>query len=96
MSHLLKTLNEKSLLLCILFLNSAFVNAAGLARAESTLDLLIEFLAGSFAKKLAVVIAIGLGYAWWVNKISWGWVVGFIGGSVLIFGATEFADYFAA
>ena len=38
---------------------------------------------------LAVIAVMVVGVAAWFNKISWGWVVAAIGGTVLVFGSPQ-------
>ena len=38
---------------------------------------------------IAVITVMALGFAAWMNKISWGWVIAAVIGVVLVFGAPQ-------
>ena len=46
-----------------------------------------------FATPVAVLAVIVLGIAAWFNVVRWGWVVGVMAGTVLVFGSTQVVDW---
>ncbi|MBL4571589.1 MAG: TrbC/VIRB2 family protein [Gammaproteobacteria bacterium] len=61
---------------------------------DNTINTIIGSLTGTTARLIAVLVCIGLGYAAWIGRLSWKLTGSFIGGIILVFGATAIADLF--
>lgn len=63
---------------------------------DSIVKTITGIFTGGLARAIAILVCIGLGIAAFFGKLSWKLAGGFIGGIVLIFGATAIADFFIA
>ena len=78
------------LILGSLFLVPAIAHAA--QPWDNTLDTLIGVLRGTTARAVATLVCVAIGYAAWVGKMSWKMAGSFVGGIVLVFGASAIVD----
>jgi len=86
--------NEKIvnyLLMTIVFLMPSLVSAEPW---DDMADGILNLLTNGFTRTIAIIVCIGLGFAAWAGKLTWGIAGKFIGGVVFIFGATAIVDFF--
>jgi len=86
--------NEKivtGILIAIVFMMPSVASAAPW---DDMADNLLDLLTNGFSRTIAIIVCIGLGFAAWAGKLTWGMAGRFIGGIVFIFGAAAIVDLF--
>jgi len=80
-------------LIALLFMMPSVANAAPW---DDMADTLLNLLTNGFSRTIAIIVCIGLGFAAFAGKLTWGMAGRFIGGIVFIFGAAIITDLFIA
>jgi len=95
----LVTLNQKHLVLFLLFSlclisEPAFAQDGGALFGSMTnfLNALEGLLTGTWARIVAIIAVVFLGFGWMTGRISWAIAGSIIGGIILVFGAAAIVD----
>ena len=86
--------NEKrvtTLIMCLVFLMPTLLSAEPW---DDMADGILNLLTNGLSRTIAIIVCVGLGFAAWAGKLTWGIAGKFIGGIVFIFGATAIVDFF--
>lgn len=81
----------KMAMLTLVFMMPAVANAAPW---DDMADTVLDLLTNGFSRTIAIIVCVGLGFAAWAGKLTWGMAGRFIGGIVFIFGAAAIVDLF--
>ena len=72
---------------------NSYAVSGGLSSATNLVNKIITFFTSGFTVAAATLVLIIMGFAFWFGKLSVQWVVGFLVGSVLIFGSAQIAAW---
>lgn len=81
-------------MICLVMAMPSEAHAAGAAPWENMVNSIIGFLTNGLSRAIGIVVIIGLGFAAWAGKLTWGLAGKVILGFVFIFGAAAIADLF--
>jgi type IV secretion system protein VirB2 len=68
------------------------VFAQSFVTAQSTADVILNFLTGAFARTIAAIAFCAVGIAGFLGRINWAWAGSIMVSLVLIFGGASFVD----
>lgn len=66
--------------------------AQSFVTAQSTADVVLDFLTGAFARSVAAIAFCAVGMAAFLGRINWAWAGSVMFGLVLIFGGASVVD----
>lgn len=84
-----------SLFALLLHPETAYASSALFDSGTNFLSALQNLLTNTWARILAIIAVVFLGFAWMFGQISWQFAASVIGGIVLIFGAPAIVDSIA-
>jgi type IV secretory pathway VirB2 component (pilin) len=85
--------NNYLIFLLTLVSTNSYAAGGGLSAATNLITKIISFFTSGFTVAAATLVLIIMGFAFWFGRLSVQWVVGFLVGSVLIFGSAQIASW---